>query len=214
MVALRFIKSDTVRSVPRKAKRVFDHTVRSADPVMRDRHADQMGAIAERRCRAAFAELFSYYAPRVKGFMLRLGAADAEAEELAQDVMITVWQKAAMYDRTQASVSTWIFRIARNRRIDAQRRQRRPELNADDPILQPPEIQTPDETVSREQLDSVVRDRLTCLPQDQLILIQAAFYDGLSHSEIARAFNLPLGTVKSRIRLAFMRLKGELQGGV
>lgn len=211
MVALRFMKSDNTRSAPRKAKRVFDHTVRSADPVLRELHADQLAAIAERRCRDAFSELFSYFAPRVKGFMLRLGAGDSEAEELAQDVMITVWQKAAMYDRTQASVSTWIFRIARNRRIDAQRRQRRPELNADDPILQPPDIQTPDDAVSREQLDRLVRERLTCLPQDQLILVQAAFYDGLSHSEIARTFNLPLGTVKSRIRLAFARLKGELE---
>ena len=214
MVALRFTKTDNARPLPRKAKRVFDHTVRTADPVLRERHADQMAAIAERRCRKAFAELFGFYAPRVKAFMLRLGAADAEAEELAQEVMITVWQKAGMYDRSQASVSTWIFRIARNRRIDAQRRQRRPELNGDDPMLQPPEIETPDETLSREQLDTAVRERLTCLPQDQLILIQAAFYDGLSHSEISRMFNLPLGTVKSRIRLAFMRLKGELQGGV
>lgn len=214
MVALRFMKTDNARSYPRKARRVFDHTVRTADPVMRERHADQMAAIAERRCRHAFSELFSYYAPRVKAFMLRLGAGDAEAEELAQEVMIAVWQKAAMYDRNQASVSTWIFRIARNRRIDAQRRQRRPELSADDPVLLPPEIQTPDECLARDQLDTLVRDRLTSLPQDQLILVQAAFYDGLSHSEIARAFNLPLGTVKSRIRLAFMRLKGELEGGV
>jgi RNA polymerase sigma-70 factor (ECF subfamily) len=214
MVALRFMKTHTAHPLPGKAKRVFDHTVRTADPVQRELHADLMTAIAERRCRKAFAEMFSFYAPRVKAFMLRLGAADAEAEELAQEVMITVWQKAGMYDRAQASVSTWIFRIARNRRIDAQRRQRRPELNGDDPMLQPPEIEMPDETVSRDQLDTVVRERLTCLPQDQLILIQAAFYDGLSHSEIARMFNLPLGTVKSRIRLAFMRLKGELQGGV
>ncbi len=214
MVAARFMKTDNARSLPRKARRVFDHSVRTADPVLREHHADQMAAIAERRSRSAFAELFSYYAPRVKGFMLRLGAADAEAEELAQEVLIAVWQKAAMYDRAQASVSTWIFRIARNRRIDAQRRQRRPELSADDPMLQPPEIQTPDEALTREQLDAVVRKRLTELPQDQLILVQAAFYDGLSHSEIARTFNLPLGTVKSRIRLAFVRLKGELEGGV
>ncbi|WP_225907875.1 sigma-70 family RNA polymerase sigma factor [Hyphomonas sediminis] len=173
-----------------------------------------MAQIADRRSRGAFADLFSYYAPRVKSFMLRLGAGDGEAEELAQEVMITVWQKAGLYDRAQASVSTWIFRIARNRRIDAQRRQRRPELSPDDPVLLPPEIQTPDEMIVRGQLDEVVRERLAGLPQDQLILVQAAFYDGLSHSEIARAFNLPLGTVKSRIRLAFSRLKGELEGGV
>lgn len=214
MVALRFTNTDNMRQPPRRTKRVFDHSVRTADPVQRERHADQMASIAQRACRNAFAELFSYYAPRVKAFMLRLGAGEAEAEELAQEVMVTVWQKAGMYDRAQASVSTWIFRIARNRRIDAQRRQRRPELSPDDPFLQPPEIQRPEETVSRLQQDMAVRDRLSGLPQDQLILIQAAFYDGLSHSEIARTFNLPLGTVKSRIRLAFQRLKGELAEGI
>lgn len=214
MVALRFTKTDNAKPSSRKAKRLFDHTVRTADPELRDHHADCMALIADRRSRGAFADLFSYYAPRVKSFMLRLGAGDGEAEELAQEVMITVWQKAGLYDRAQASVSTWIFRIARNRRIDAQRRQRRPELSPDDPVLLPPEIQTPDEMIVRGQLDEVVRERLAGLPQDQLILVQAAFYDGLSHSEIARTFNLPLGTVKSRIRLAFSRLKGELEGGV
>lgn len=173
-----------------------------------------MQAIADQRSRSAFAELFSYFAPRIKSFMLRLGASDAEAEELAQDVMITVWQKAGMYDRQQASVSTWIFRIARNRRIDAQRRQRRPELPSDDPVLMPPEIERPDEIVSRGQTEERVRAELARLSPDQLRLIQAAFYDGLSHSEIARTFNLPLGTVKSRIRLAFLRLKGDLAEGI
>jgi RNA polymerase sigma factor (sigma-70 family) len=83
-----------------------------------------MAAISSDRSRPAFSELFDFYAPRIKSYMLRLGASDGEAEELAQDVMITVWQKAGMYDRKQASVSTWMFRIARNRRIDLQRRQR------------------------------------------------------------------------------------------
>ena len=117
-----------------------------------------------------------------------------------------------MYDRKQASVSTWMFRIARNRRIDLQRRQRRPELTADDPMLRPPEIEQPDSMMARDQLEGIVRSQLVKLPADQLLLLQAAFYDGLSHSEIARAFNLPLGTVKSRIRLAFLRLRGELEG--
>lgn len=172
-----------------------------------------MARIACDRSRKDFSELFIYYAPRVKSFMLRLGAGESEAEELAQEVMVTVWQKAALYDRDQASVSTWIFRIARNRRIDAQRR-RRPELTGDDPMLQPPVIETPDDTVSRGQMDKAVREQLAGLPSDQLILVQAAFYDGLSHSEIAKAFDLPLGTVKSRIRLAFQRLRGELAATV
>lgn len=191
---------------------MFDKTVRSADPDLRERHADCMAAISAERSKAAFAELFDFYAPRIKSYMLRLGASDSEAEELAQDVLVTVWQKAGLYDRKQASVSTWMFRIARNRRIDVQRRQRRPELTADDPMLRPPQIEQPDATLARGQMEVLVRSQLVKLPADQLLLLQAAFYDGLSHSEIARAFNLPLGTVKSRIRLAFLRLRGELEG--
>jgi RNA polymerase sigma-70 factor (ECF subfamily) len=189
---------------------VFDQPVSAIDTSLRDHHAQCMEAIATQRSRAAFADLFSYFAPRVKSFMLRLGASDSEAEELAQDAMITVWQKAGLYDSRQASVSTWIFRIARNRRIDLQRRQNRPELPADDPMLMPPDIEMPDQILSRGQTEELVRERLARLSPDQKVLIQAAFYDGLSHSEIAKAFNLPLGTVKSRIRLAFLRLKGEL----
>lgn len=188
--------------------------VRTADLVQRERHADCMNAVAGQRSRAAFAELFDYYAPRLKSYMLRLGAGDGEAEELAQDVMVTVWQKAGQYDRQQASVSTWLFRIARNRRIDAQRRQRRPELTADDPMLRPPEIERPDELLAQDQREVLVRAELEKLPQDQRLLVQAAFYDGLSHSEIAAAFDLPLGTVKSRIRLAFLRLRGGLDDTV
>jgi RNA polymerase sigma-70 factor, ECF subfamily len=212
MVALRQDKADTGLQTPGKAKRVFDKTVRTVDPVQREHHADCMEAISVHRSRVAFSELFAFYAPRLKSYMLRLGAGDGEAEELAQDVMVTVWQKAGLYDRRQASVSTWMFRIARNRRIDAQRRQRRPELTADDPMLRPPEPEQPDDLIARDQLEGIVRAELARLPQDQLLLLQAAFYDGLSHSEIARAFNLPLGTVKSRIRLAFQRLRGELEG--
>ena len=213
MVALHREKAEGEPVKTGKARRVFDKTVRTMNPAQRERHADCMAEIFQSRSKSAFAELFEFYAPRIKSYMLRLGASDSEAEELAQDVMITVWQKAGMYDRRQASVSTWMFRIARNRRIDAQRRQRRPELTSDDPMLRPPELEQPDDLLERDQLEGIVRAELVKLPQDQLLLLQAAFYDGLSHSEIARAFNLPLGTVKSRIRLAFLRLRGELEAG-
>jgi RNA polymerase sigma-70 factor, ECF subfamily len=212
MVALRRDKGESVHQKTGKARPVFDKTNRTADPDRRERHADCMAAIATGRSKAAFAELFDFYAPRIKSYMLRLGASNSEAEELAQDVLVTVWQKAGLYDRKQASVSTWMFRIARNRRIDVQRRQRRPELTADDPMLRPPEIEQPDAVMARGQMEGIVRSQLVKLPADQRLLLQAAFYDGLSHSEIARAFNLPLGTVKSRIRLAFLRLRGELEG--
>ena len=170
-----------------------------------------MEAIAASQSRAAFAELFDYFAPRLKSYLMRLGASDGEAEDLVQEVMITVWRKAGLYDRRQASVSTWIFRVARNRRIDARRRARRPELEPDDPVLAPPEAEQPDETVHRAQVEDVVRTELARLPEEQLVLLQAAFYEGLSHSQIAEKFGLPLGTVKSRIRLAFARLRGNLE---
>ncbi len=187
-----------------------DKQVRTGGTAQRERHADGVAAIAQSRSREAFAELFAFYAPRLKSYMLRLGASDGEAEELAQEVMVTLWRKADLYDRRQASVSTWLFRIARKRRIDAQRRQRRPELPADDPILRPPEIEQPDALMAQDQMEEAVRAELLKLPEDQQILLRAAFYEGLSHSEIAAAFNLPLGTVKSRIRLAFQKLRGGL----
>ena len=201
MVALARDSGETRRRNTGVTRRVSDKSVRVLDPAQRERFADLMTEEAERRSKSAFAELFAFYAPRLKSYILRLGAADAEAEELVQEVMVTAWQKAGMYDRRQASVSTWLFRIARNRRIDLQRRQRRPELMTDDPQLSPAGVEAPDEAVSRLQE----------LPREQLVLVQAAFYDGLSHSEIAEAFNLPLGTVKSRIRLAFQRLKGDIE---
>lgn len=211
MVALARDSGKTRLSISGVTRRVSDKSVRALDPAQRERFADLMEAVAQSRSKPAFAELFTFYAPRLKSYMLRLGAGDSEAEELVQDVMVTAWQKAGMYDRKQASVSTWLFRIARNRRIDVHRRQRRPELMTDDPQLSPAGVEAPDEAVSRGQLEGIVRERLQELPREQLVLVQAAFYDGLSHSEIAEAFNLPLGTVKSRIRLAFQRLKGDIE---
>lgn len=170
-----------------------------------------LGEIARRQCKASFSDLFEYYAPRLKSYMLRLGAEDSQAEELAQEVMVTVWRKAHQYDPAKASVSTWIFRIARNRRIDAHRRQTKPQLEPDEPMLRPEEPEQPDHIVNRAQTEVIVREALTKLPKEQLILLQAAFYDGLSHSDIAERFDLPLGTVKSRIRLAFNKLRGQLE---
>lgn len=173
-----------------------------------------MEAVAQRQDKAAFAELFAYYAPRVKGFCLRLGAGDTLAEELAQEVMVTVWRKAPLFDRRKAAVSTWIFRIARNRRIDAARRAAKPEIDpADDPTAPEPET-APDDALSAAERDEAVRLALKTLPPEQLSLLQQAFYDGLSHREIAEQSGLPLGTVKSRIRLAFARLRGALDGKV
>ena len=178
----------------------------------RNRQAECVEAIAANKSREAFSELFAYFAPRVKSYLLRLGANDGLAEELAQEVMVSVWRKAEQYDRKQASVSTWIFRIARNKRIDAHRRSNKPDLEPSEPSLQPPEIQTPEILTGRGQEQEIVRAALDELPPEQYQLLHAAFYEGLSHSEIAKHYNIPLGTVKSRIRLAFNRLRGALEG--
>lgn len=180
----------------------------------RDRLADLMEAVARRQDRAAFAELFAHFAPRVKGYCLRLGAGESLAEELAQEVMVTVWRKAALFDRTQAAVSTWIFRIARNRRIDAARRAARPVIDPADDPLPPASATAPDEALSGAERDQAVRAALQVLPPEQLLLLEFAYYEGLSHRDIAERTGLPLGTVKSRIRLAFARLRGQLEGKV
>jgi RNA polymerase sigma-70 factor, ECF subfamily len=176
----------------------------------RTRFADLLVAVAELQDREAFAELFAYYAPRVKSYLLRLGADSALAEEIAQDVMVTVWRKAGLFDRAQASVSTWIFRIARNRRIDLFRRSKRPELDPEEEMILPSGVEAPDARIEAMETETRVRAAMKDLPEEQVLLLKLAFYEGLSHSEIAARLGAPLGTVKSRIRLAFAKMKVRL----
>jgi RNA polymerase sigma-70 factor (ECF subfamily) len=176
----------------------------------RTRFADLLLAVAELQDRDAFAELFAYYAPRVKSYLLRLGADSALAEEIAQDVMVTVWRKAGLFDRAQASVSTWIFRIARNRRIDLFRRSKRPELDPEEEMILPSGVEAPDARIEAMETEARVRAAMKDLPEEQVLLLKLAFYEGLSHSEIAARLGAPLGTVKSRIRLAFAKMKVRL----
>ena len=177
----------------------------------RRRFADLLAMVAERQDRDAYAQLFSYYAPRVKSYLMRLGADSGLAEEIAQDVMVTVWRKAALFDRTQASVSTWIFRVARNRRIDVFRRAKRPDLDPEETMILPAGVEAPDARLEAMETDARVRAAMVDLPEEQVSLLRLAFYEGLSHSEIAGKLDLPLGTVKSRIRLAFAKMKARLE---
>ena len=176
----------------------------------REAFARALGDIAEKKSRDAFRLLFDYYAPRLKSFLIRLGADDMQAEEVVQEVMVTVWRKAGQYDPKQASPTTWIFRIARNRHIDAFRRMKHLDAQADEPLLSPAELPEPEDSFERLQMEENVREALKGLPEEQMTLVRASFYEGLSHSEIAERTQLPLGTVKSRIRLAFERLRSRL----
>jgi len=184
----------------------------STQSAEREHFAALVEAVARSEDRGAFAELFAFYAPRIKRYMMRLGAADALADELAQEVMLTLWRKADQFDREQASVSTWIFRIARNRRIDAHRRTQTARFDPDEPSLMPSAEIDPETRVNAQQLEVKVREALVGLPDEQLSLLKAAFYEGLSHREIAEREGLALGTVKSRIRLAFQKLRPKLEG--
>lgn len=176
-----------------------------------DVFADLIERIALHGDRAAFVALFDHYAPRVKGYLGRLGLEPARAEDLTQDVMVAVWRKAASFDRSKASVSTWIYRIARNRRIDLFRRERTATLDPDEPMLTPEAEALPDATLLAGQQGALIAAALAELPPEQRDMIRAAFYDDLSHSEIAERTGLALGTVKSRMRLAFEKLRVRLE---
>ena len=157
---------------------------------------------------SAFEELFNHFAPRVKAFWRNAGADPQLAEEGSQEGMATVWRKAHLFDPSRASASTWIFTIARNKKIDAIRKQNRPE----------PEQLYPDQDYEPDQ-ESVVElqqetERLTLalgeLPEKQRVLVEKAYLGELSHSEIAEITGLPLGTIKSRIRLALEKLRHSM----
>jgi RNA polymerase sigma-70 factor (ECF subfamily) len=173
-----------------------------------DKHAAQLMAIAARADEAAFADLFAYFAPRVKAFLIRAGAAHDVAEDLVQDVMATVWRKAGQFDPSRASAATWIFTIARNRRIDVLRRERRPEPD-DLPWGPEPE---PDqaEALALQQDTERLGEALRALPHEQRNLLERAYFGDLSHGEIAQITGLPLGTIKSRIRLAIDKLRRSM----
>ena len=188
-------------SVPAKSQRSSSHIIM----------ADLLQRIAERGDADAFKELFQSFAPRVKSYMMRQGADPTSAEELAQETLLMVWRKAGLYSPEKGSASTWIFTIARNLRIDRLRRevpwQELPEghdeIRSDDP--------TPDEIVSTRERQARTQTALATLPDDQKAVVSLSYLEGLSHSEIAERLSLPLGTVKSRMRLAYQKIREAVE---
>ncbi|WP_247887013.1 sigma-70 family RNA polymerase sigma factor [Azospirillum sp. SYSU D00513] len=170
-----------------------------------------MTLVVRDRDRAAFAALYRLFAPRVKGYAMRGGLGASEAEELAQEVMIAVWQRAETYDASQSAVGTWIFAIARNRRIDWLRRERRPELDPNDPMLVPAPESAADEQLALAQNRRTLQKAMESLPESQSDLLRLAYIEGKTQSAIAAERNIPLGTVKSRMRAALEHLKGAMK---
>jgi RNA polymerase sigma-70 factor (ECF subfamily) len=171
---------------------------------------DLVVAVARDRDRTAFSALFGYFAPRLKGYLMRLGVNGTQADELVQEVMLMVWRRAETFDPDQSSASTWIFTIARNKRIDGIRRERRPEFDPEDPVLVPDAPEAADKAIETTQETARLRLAIARLPAEQGELLRMAYFEDKPHSLIAEQQGLPLGTVKSRLRLAMVRLRKEM----
>jgi RNA polymerase sigma-70 factor (ECF subfamily) len=176
--------------------------------------AELIEAVALRRDRAAFSTLYEYFAPRVKGFMRRSGSVEGAAEELAQETLLKVWRKADSFDPKTGGAAAWIFTIARNLRIDAFRREKRrgenqtTDIDAEFVLDESP---LPDATFAASQTDARVLNALLNLSDEQIKVVELSFYQEKAHAEIAEVLQIPLGTVKSRLRLAMVKLRSSLE---
>ncbi len=185
----------------------------AANPSFSDKNtsdSDLLERIGRHQDRDAFASLFKKLGPKVKAYIMKLGATPELAEEITQEVFVLVWRKSALFDARKSAAVTWIFTIARNQRIDRLRKERRPTLDADDPLLIPDDIPTPHEEVEQAIIAKRVRDSIEALPFEQREAVRLSFLEGLTHQEIANRLDTPLGTVKSRLRLSFEKLRLSL----
>jgi RNA polymerase sigma-70 factor (ECF subfamily) len=170
-------------------------------------------AIAQRRDREAFAQLFHHFAPRVKAYLKRAGLSDGAAEEVAQETLLAVWRKAGLFDPAGLSASGWVFTIARNLRVDLLRREGRRQAGTLKQIEAEFALDTaplPDSEISAVQSETRVRYALGALSEEQRRVIELSYYEEKAHSDIAETLGIPLGTVKSRLRLAVARLRNLL----
>lgn len=174
-------------------------------------HRHLISLVGAKQDRAAFQALFEHFAPRIKAMMLKGGVNMMQAEDLMQDVMMTVWRKSSQFSPDRGTVGAWIFTIARNARIDLFRKaSSRPyddvyEMEIAD------DGQSSDDAMLQVEREECVSAAMKELPQDQREVIHLAFIADMSQSEIAKKLSLPIGTVKSRMRLAYGKLKGKLE---
>lgn len=166
-------------------------------------------AVAERADREAFAALFEHYAPRIKGYLVRRGLEPGRAEEVTQECMLAVWRKARQFDPARADASAWIFAIARNLRVDEIRRERRPELAGEAAEIAEPA--RAEEQLLRTDAARSLHAAMAELPPEQTEALRAVYFDDHAHGAAAQALDVPLGTLKSRVRLALQRLRSRLE---
>lgn len=195
------------------AQTTFENSLASGPPAVVDSDAEpnweaMILLVRDQRSEDAFSALFNHFAPRIKGFLINGGASPQMAEECAQDVMVTLWHKARLFDPTRASAATWLFTIARNKRIDALRKAARPEPEE---LPWGPKPELPQAEVLGLKEETVrLGQAIDKLPQKQRAIIESAFFGEKTHVQLAAETGLPLGTIKSRIRLALERLRGSM----
>ena len=175
-----------------------------------DEMSARLRAVSERGDRAAFAALVRHFGPRVRAYLLRAGGDAGRVDDILQETFAAVWRKAGLYDSRRATAAAWIFAIARNRRIDAFRRERRPEFDPEDPAFRPDPPPDGEQRMAALQRAEAVRAALSALSDEQREVLRLSFYEGETYPEIAMRLGIPLGTVKSRARLAFGHLRAAL----
>lgn len=165
--------------------------------------------VAEDSDRVAFARLFEHFAPRVKGFLINTGSDPETAEDITQSTFVAIWRKAGQFDPATAGVAAWIFTIARNQRIDAVRRSRRHDrvLQSSDAIYEVETAESAENIHARNEDALRIARALANLSEEQSTVVRMSFIEERAHGDIATALGIPLGTVKSRIRLAMNRLR-------
>ena len=162
------------------------------------------------RDREAFRQVFDHFAPRIKAYIIAQGTDLQAAEEVVQETMVKIWRKAEQFDPARAAASTWIYTIARNMRIDHLRKINRPEPDMDDPAFVPDPEPLPSENLSQAQDAKILHTAIQKLPKEQQAVLRAAYFEEKTHPEIAEMLEIPLGTVKSRVRLALKNIRAVL----
>ncbi len=193
-------------------KNVMRHsTVKKSSDITENDLGNYLRDIGENQDRIAFSNIFKHFAPRLKSFFVKLGCSEVQAEEIIQEVMIAVWTKSSTYDKSKSSVSTWIYTIAKNKRIDKIRKETKHNTVESDESLEIPVPSVQEEQLLSSEVTEKIHHSLQFLPKEQAELLKLSYFYEKTHSDIAKDLSLPLGTVKSRIRLALSKMKNLVE---
>ncbi|MGM8228034.1 sigma-70 family RNA polymerase sigma factor [Cellvibrio sp. ARAG 10.3] len=172
-----------------------------------------LAQVAQHGDKEAFRKIYSYFAPRIKAYAINQGFGQ-HAEVLVQEVMTNVWRNADKYSESLASVSTWIFTISRNQRIDLLRKMNRTKAEVvieTEELWQIPMEDTTVRSIQNASTEKCIRESIDTLPEEQMIAVRKVYYEGKTHQEVAEELNIPLGTLKGRLRLSLKKLRVMLE---